>query len=52
MTQAQLIIFSFASVTILLIWIVIGVLERKQKRSQSQDARFTDNAEQDITFSL
>jgi len=51
MSKAQLIIVSLASVIGLLIWLVIGLLEKKQRRSQARDLKFTDEVEQDSPFS-
>ena len=51
MSDLQLIIFALASVTILLVWLAIGVIEILQRRSQAQDDKFNDNAEQNIPFS-
>ena len=50
MSDLQLIIFSLAFVTILLIWLAIGLIEIMQRRSQAQDDKFTDDAEQNIPF--
>ena len=52
MSGTPLIVFSLASVIVLSIWLGIALIEKKQKRSQPQDLKFTDGAEQDSPFSL
>lgn len=51
MSESQWIIFSFASVAILLIWLAIGVLEKLQKQSQDRDQKLTETEEQNIPLS-
>ena len=51
MSDTQLIIFLLTSVTILLTWLAIGLIEIMQRRSQAKDDEFTDNAEQNLPFS-
>lgn len=51
MSDLQLIIFAIASVTVFLTWLAIGLIEIMQRRSQAQDDKFNDDAEQNIPFS-
>ena len=52
MSFAQLIVIILASVSILLIWLVIALLEKIQKQSQAHDLKYTDEADQKVPFSL
>ncbi len=49
--ESQWVIFSVASVAILLIWLAIGVLEKLQKQSQDRDQKLTETEEQNIPLS-
>ncbi len=51
MLYVQIIVFLLATVIILSIWLVIALVEKKQRQSQARDLNFTDGAEQDTPFS-